>query len=230
MMISASPNRLANRTEAGQLLATELWRVHSDVKRVVVLGLPRGGVPVAAAVADRFGAPLDVVVVRKVGVPGQQELAMGAVASGGVVIRNQDVLEEAAIGERLFQRTVDTAETALKQLETEFRGDRDFPPIEGNNVILVDDGLATGSTMKAAIAALREFHPDSVTVAVPVSPKDTLADIRRIADHVVCLLVPKRFLAVAIWYRDFPQVSTGEVRRILDEHATHGSNRLSTDG
>lgn len=218
------PNRFADRTEAGHLLAAELWQHHPNLEEVLVLGLPRGGVPVAAPVAERFGAPLDVLVVRKIGFPGHGELAMGAVASGGVVIRNQTVLDEATVSESVFQREADKARSALQALEIEFRGGQESTTVEGHNVILVDDGLATGSTMKAAIGALRQRSPESVSVAVPVAPTDTLAEVSLLADEVTVLQVPKRFMAVGIWYRDFSQVSTEEVRLLLEKHRRDSAN------
>lgn len=172
----------------------------------------------ASEIAVRFAAPLDVVVVRKLGLPGHEELAMGAVASGGVVIPNETVVVGARIGESTFQRAADAAQAALTRLETEFRGERASTTVECRNVILVDDGLATGSTMKAAIAALRDRGPESIMVAVPVAPADTLSEISRLADDVVCLVVPTRFVAVGLWYREFSQVSTLEVRRLLKAH------------
>lgn len=199
------------------MLAEELWRRFSGLADVVVLGLPRGGVPVAACVAERFSAPLDVMVVRKIGVPGQEQLAMGALASGGVLIRNPGVIEEGGIAEPTFRRAVEQATADLHSLEAEFRGDRPMTAIANANVILVDDGLATGSTMQAAIEAVRTLEPASVIAAVPVAPRDTLDEIGTIADAVVCLLVPERFVAVGAWYRRFVQVSTAEVRHLLQE-------------
>lgn len=214
-MIGTSSNGFQNRNEAGAQLAEHLWHRFFHLVDVVVLGLPRGGVPVAARVAERFGAPLDVMVVRKIGFPGQQQLAMGAIASGGVVIRNLSVVEEGAVDESTFTVGVERARAELHALEAEFRGDRPMVTIANSNVVLVDDGLATGSTMKAAIEAVRILGPTSVIAAVPVAPRDTLAEIEGIADEVACLLVPERFVAVGVWYRRFPQVSTLEVRQLL---------------
>ncbi len=214
-MTRTSSRGFQNRSEAGAQLAGDLWFRFSHLVDVVVLGLPRGGVPVAARVAERFGAPLDVMVVRKIGFPGQQQLAMGAMASGGVVIRNLSVVEEGVVDDLSFTSGVERARAELQALEAEFRGDRPMVTIADSNVVLVDDGLATGSTMKAAIEAVRMLKPASVIAAVPVAPRDTLAEIGRIADEVACLLVPERFVAVGVWYRSFPQVSTLEVRRLL---------------
>jgi putative phosphoribosyl transferase len=209
--------RFTDRIEAGERLATELAVRYGHPEDILVLGLPRGGVPVAAPIAARFEAPLDVLVVRKIGFPGQDQLAMGAVASGGIVVRNTGVIDQGRVGEQAFQRGARLAAAETRRLEREFRGSRDMAPASGRNVFLVDDGLATGSTMRAAIDALRHLDPASVVVAVPVGPEDTVSELGKIADEVVCLLVPPSFMAVGVWYQRFPQVTTSEVRRLLRE-------------
>jgi putative phosphoribosyl transferase len=208
-------NRFTDRAEAGQLLADELASRCAHLTDILVLGLPRGGVPVAAPIARKFKAPLDVLVVRKIGFPGQDQLAMGAVASGGIVVRNRAVIDEGRVGEQAFQRGARQAAAETRRLEREFRGNRGIAEISGRNVFLIDDGLATGSTMRAAIDALRHLDPVSVIVAVPVGPDDTVAQIGELADDIVCLLVPRMFMAVGVWYRRFPQVTTDEVRLLL---------------
>ncbi|HEY5890769.1 MAG TPA: phosphoribosyltransferase family protein [Acidimicrobiia bacterium] len=182
----------------------------------VVLGLPRGGVPVAAEISHRLGWPLDILVVRKIGFPGHEQLAMGAVASGGITIKNQSVIADGRVSEATFMDRAAAAAGEVVALENMLR-DVASIPLSDESVILVDDGLATGSTMKAAIEAVQTKEPESVIVAIPVAPEDTLHEIAALADDVVCLLVPSPFVAVGIWYRRFPQVPTAEVRRILHE-------------
>jgi predicted phosphoribosyltransferase len=205
--------RFADRRDAGRRLAAELTQ-YAAREDVVVLGLPRGGVPVAGEVARALGAPLDVFVVRKLGVPGHEELAMGAIASGGIRVLNDDVVAAAGIGvdevERIAARELET----LTAQERSYRGDS--PPVEvrARSVIVVDDGLATGATMRAAITALRERARDTVA-AVPTAPRETCEALREIADEVVCVSTPDPFMAVGLWYRDFSPVSDDEVRRLL---------------
>lgn len=201
----------ADREEAGRRLAAEL----PALERPVVLGLPRGGVPVAAAVARALGAPLDVIVVRKLGVPVQPELAMGAVASGGVRVVNDDVLREAGVTPAVLEK-VAARELALVESRARlYRGDRPVTELGGRDVVLVDDGLATGATMRAAVAAVGAHGPSRVVVAVPVAPAETVAAFVRAGVEIVCLHVPQTFLAVGSWYRDFAQVTDEEVIRLL---------------
>lgn len=204
---------LVDRRDAGRLLARELaqYRGQSDV---IVLGLPRGGVPVAYEVAQALDAPLDVFIVRKLGFPGHEEYAMGAIASGGVRVMNADVA-----GMQIPQSMIDQA-TAREQAELErrerlYRGDRPALDLRDRTVILVDDGLATGSTMRAAVQAVRQQHPRRVVVAVPVAAFATCSDMRREADEVVCMLTPQPFRAVGLWYRNFDQTSDAEVHALL---------------
>jgi predicted phosphoribosyltransferase len=216
---------LADRRQAGKLLAQRLeqYRAGPDV---IVLGLPRGGVPVAYEVAQALDAPLDVFIVRKLGFPGHEEYAMGAIASGGVRVMNADVA-----GMHLPQSIVDAA-TAREHKELErrerlYRGDR--PPLDLRNrtVILVDDGLATGSTMRAAVQAVRLQQPRRIVVAVPVAAAATCNDLRADADEVVCMLTPEPFRAVGLWYRDFDQTSDGEVHALLAA-SCHDTSRGET--
>lgn len=203
-----------DRIDAGRILAGELRRfAHS--KHVIVLALPRGGVPVANEIARALGLPLDVFIVRKLGVPGYEELAMGAIGSGGVRILNENVLAELALTPLQLEHITQREEQELARRENVYRGARPYPVIKGNTVILVDDGIATGATMRAAIAGLRELAPHKLIVAVPVAPSDSLALIAKEVDEVVCPLVPRDFIAVAKWYDDFPQTSDDEVTKIL---------------
>jgi predicted phosphoribosyltransferase len=182
---------------------------------VVVLGLPRGGVPVAAEVARALEAPLDVFVVRKLGVPGREELAMGAIASGGIRVLNDDVVDSLRIPEEAIDAVAARELDTLQAREREYRGDR--PPIDprGRIVILVDDGVATGATMRAAIRALRDLRASQIVVAVPTAPRETCEALGREVDDVVCTTTPDPFTAVGLWYRDFAPVSDEEVRELL---------------
>ncbi|WP_214370464.1 erythromycin esterase family protein [Pseudonocardia sp. H11422] len=213
-------NRLfRDRRDAGQMLAGLLdhYRGQEDV---VILGLPRGGVPVAYEVARALGAPLDVFVVRKLGVPGHEEVAMGAIASGGVVVINDDVVRGLGITPEVIQRVAEQEGRELLRREQAYRDGRPMPELEGKTVILVDDGLATGSSMHAAIIALREHRPARIVVAVPAAPKSTCEELSALVDEVVCATTPSPFLAVGAWYWDFSQTTDEEVRDLLRAAAT----------
>lgn len=184
---------------------------------VVVLGLPRGGVPVGAEVARALGAPLDVFIVRKLGVPGHEELAMGAIAAGGVRVINQTVVSELGIGEGAIERAAAREIQELRRREVAYRGDGAPLQIEGRTVILVDDGLATGSTMRAAITAAKALEPARVVVAVPVGAAATCSELRKEADEVVCALTPMPMNAIGTWYRNFRQLSDDDVRLLLEQ-------------
>ena len=203
-----------DRISAGRDLARALvkYRKHADV---VVLALPRGGVPVAAEVAHELHAPLDILVVRKLGTPGQEELAMGAIASGGIRVLNPEIVESLGIGRKVIEEVAAREQLEVERRMKAYRGDRPWMGLEERRVILVDDGIATGATMRAAIAAVRTQNPQKVIVAVPVAPTETIAQLRRQADEVVCLATPEPFHAIGIWYRSFPQLSDDEVRRVL---------------
>lgn len=204
-----------DRTEAGQFLAEKLTG-YANRADVVVLALPRGGVPVAYEVANRLKAPLDVFVVRKLGVPGQEELAMGAIASGGVRVLNPDVLSYVRIHEAIIDQITEFETSELKRRERLYRGNR--PPLEvkGKTVIIVDDGLATGSSMRAAVKALRQKHPKKVIVAVPVGARETCDSFENQVDTLaVCAITPEPFRAVGLWYQDFSQTTDEEVRELL---------------
>jgi putative phosphoribosyl transferase len=215
MMLTA----FRNRTEAGRQLADRLWTYegHSDV---LVLALPRGGVPVAFEVARALEAPLDVFVVRKLGVPGHEELAMGAIASGGIRVLNDDVVRSLNIPDRVIEAVTARELRELRWRERAYRGDRPPPTVHGRTVILVDDGLATGSTMRAAIAALRRLEPARLIVAVPTAAPSICDEIRREADDCICEIMPDPFYAVGVWYEDFSPTTDDEVRDLLDQAAS----------
>jgi putative phosphoribosyl transferase len=206
--------KIRNREEAGNKLADRL-AAYKERQDVLVLALPRGGVPVAAPIARALKAPLDVFIVRKLGVPGHQELAMGAIASGGVRVMNMDVVRSLGISEEQIEKVADAEQRELTRRENQYRGNRDFPEISGKTVILVDDGVATGATMRAAIKALREGGAQKLVVAVPVAPPDTCEVLSREVDELVCPFRPSPFHAIGLWYEDFPQVSDETVVRIL---------------
>ncbi|GIW34132.1 phosphoribosyltransferase [Meiothermus sp.] len=205
-----------DRNQAGELLAQRLVELGYDQEpHLLVFGLPRGGVPVAYPVALRLRAPLDVWVVRKLGTPGHEELAMGAIASGGGRVLNQEIVESLQISADTIAAAEQQQRAELQRREQLYRGNRPFPNLSGQTVLLVDDGLATGATMKAAIAAAQAQHPKRLVVAVPVAPPDTVAEIQALVDEVVCLQTPAFFQAVGLWYEHFPQTSDEEVLALL---------------
>jgi predicted phosphoribosyltransferase len=208
--------RFADRRDAGRRLAERLeaYRGRDDV---VVLGLPRGGVPVAAEVATALDAPLDVFVVRKLGVPGHEELAMGAIAPGGVGVLNEDVVRSVGIREDELRAVAARERETLEAQERAYRGDAAPVDVHDRTVILVDDGLATGATMRAGIRALRGLGAAAIVVAVPTAPRETCEALTREVEDVVCATMPEPFTAVGIWYRDFRPVSDEQVRELLDE-------------
>jgi putative phosphoribosyl transferase len=208
--------RFADRRDAGAELARRLEH-YAHRPDVVVLALPRGGVPVAYEVARALGAPLDVFLVRKLGLPGHRELAMGAIASGGVRVLNDDVVRWYRIPDAIIDEAAREEQAELERRERLYREGR--PPVDlaGKVVLLIDDGLATGSTMKAAVEAVRAHGPARIVVAVPVGAPDTCGALRAIADEVVCARSPEHFNAVGQWYRDFSQTSDDEVRALLHE-------------
>jgi predicted phosphoribosyltransferase len=207
-----------DRTEAGQILAARL-AAYANRPDVLVLGLPRGGVPVAFEVARGLNAPLDVFVVRKLGVPGHEELAMGAIATGGVIVLNDEVVYGLRIPDHVIEAVVAQEQRELERRERLYRDDRPPPDVRGKTIILVDDGLATGSTMRAAVAALREQQPTRIVVAVPTAAPDICAEFRREVDEIVCVITPEPFYAVGLWYENFAQTTDDEVRELLDRAA-----------
>jgi len=204
----------ADRVEAGRLLAKELS--HKVTPNAVILALTRGGVPIGFAVADRLHLPLDVVVVRKLGVPWQPELAMGAIA-GTARILDEHMIRELRISDEDVEEIAAREEEEMKRRDDLYRGGKPALDLHGKSAVLIDDGLATGSTMTAAVRHARNLHAASVTVAVPVGSEDACARMRKLADDLVCLATPEVFLAVGEWYRDFRQVGDGEVQTLLAE-------------
>jgi len=206
--------RFHDRYEAGRRLAGEL-HAYAGRDDVIVVALPRGGVPVGYEVALALGLPLEVMQVRKLGVPGHEELAMGAIASGGVRIVSENVVEALGIPERVIATVAAAEVQELERRERVYREGRLFPEMRGRTVILVDDGLATGSTMRAAVAALRSLGAARLVAAVPVAPKESCDAVREVVDEVVCASVPERFQAVGEWYDDFSQIGDQEVSELL---------------
>src|SRR5213593_2884457 len=207
-----------NRIEAGRLLADELEK-YADRDDVIVLGLPRGGVPVANEVATRLRAPLDVFIVRKLGVPGFEELAVGAIASGGVRVLNEDVMRAIPNVDEVIELVTAKETAELERREQSYRDGRPAPELRDRVVILVDDGLATGATMRAAVAALRQRGVAKIVVAAPVGAPDTCRELEQEADETICAITPEFFQAVGQYYEDFSQTSDEEVRELLSRAA-----------
>jgi putative phosphoribosyl transferase len=209
-----------DRTEAGQILAENLSN-YADREDVIVLALPRGGAPVAAEVAKRLNAPLDVFVVRKLGLPGHPELAMGAIASGGVRVFNGEVVNALRIPDEAIDAVSAEELIELQRREKTYRAGLTPLDLEGKTVIVVDDGVATGSTMLAAISALRQLNAGRIVVAAPVIAASAYYELRRRADEVAGVITPENFYAVGLWYKDFSQTSDEEVRDLLAQAARH---------
>ncbi|HEY3025561.1 MAG TPA: phosphoribosyltransferase [Pyrinomonadaceae bacterium] len=216
-----------DRTDAGRQLAARLKR-YANRRDVLVLALPRGGVPVAYEAAKELKAPLDVFLVRKLGVPGYEELAMGAIASGGVRVLNKDIIDYLRIPDEVIDAVAAREQQELERRERAYRDDHPPPDVKDRVVILIDDGLATGSTMRAAAASLRLQKPRRIVVAVPVSSPETCDEFRSEVDEIVCAFTPEHFQGVGLWYEDFSQTSDEEVRQLLartqqQQHATSGA-------
>jgi predicted phosphoribosyltransferase len=209
-----------DREQAGRRLGA-LLADRLQAHDALVLGLPRGGVPVAYEVARALHAPLDVLIVRKVGAPGQRELAMGAVASGGTLVVNRDVVAVHELSEETVLAAAESERRALESQERALRGDRPAPEVAERTIVLVDDGLATGSTMRAAVRAMRQRGAGAIVVAVPVAPPATCALLEQEADVVACLATPEPFRAVGVWYADFEQTTDREVRELLARAASN---------
>ena len=208
--------RFRDRVDAGRTLAAELQR-YADDPDVRVLALPRGGVPVGYEVARALHAPLDVFIVRKLGLPWHEELAMGAIASGGIVVLDEDLVRRAGVSGDELASVIASERRELERRERRYRGDRAPPDITGRTVILVDDGLATGASMRAAVAAVRQERPRRVVVAVPIASPETCEAFRREVDEAVCARTPERFEAVGLWYDDFRQTEDAEVHDLLED-------------
>lgn len=204
-----------DRAEAGNLLARKLTK-YADRPDVLVLALPRGGVPVGYEVARELHAPLDVFVVRKLGVPGHEELAMGAIASGGVLVLNEDVLATLQLSDEEVDAVAAHEQLELARRERLYRGDRPAPDLHGRTVILIDDGIATGATMRAAIDAVREQEARSIVAATPTIARETYEQMRTTVDEFVAVLIPEEFYAVGQWFLDFSQTTDDEVRALLE--------------
>ena len=204
-----------NRLQAGQALASAL-ATHAGRPGVILLALPRGGVPVAAVMASQLGLPLDIVLVRKLGFPGQEEFAMGAIGSGGVCLMQADVVRDCHVPAELIDDAVRRESKEIARREQCYRAGRAAPALAGRSVILVDDGMATGSSMRVAVHVVRQAAPARVTVAVPVASQEACDALRAMADELVCLITPEPFSAVGAWYQHFGQVSDAEVTRLLD--------------
>ena len=216
-----------DRTDAGRQLAARLTR-YADRTDVLVLALPRGGVPVAYEVAKALKAPLDVFLVRKLGVPGHEELAMGAIASGGVRVLNEDLVDYLRIPDGVIDAVAAVEQRELERREHAYRDDHPPLDVKDSIVILVDDGLATGSTMRAAAAALRLQKPRRIVVAVPVSSAETCEELRSEVDEIVCAVTPEHFQGVGLWYEDFSQTSDEEVRELL-KRATQQQHHVASN-
>jgi predicted phosphoribosyltransferase len=208
--------RFSDRTEAGRELGKALLSRLGPHDDIIVLALPRGGVPVGYEVARALGAPLDVFLVRKLGFPGHEEFAMGAIASGGMRVLNDDAFRAYPVPMHLVDAAVQREMIELERREKSYRGSRPHPDLRNRTVIVVDDGLATGSTMRAAVRALRQLQPRAIVVAVPVAARETCDQFRAEVDDIICLRTPEPFQAVGLWYENFEQTSDEEVHELLD--------------
>lgn len=213
----------ADRIEAGRLLAKELTQ-YQQAPDTVVLALPRGGVPVAFEICQQLQLPLDVFLVRKLGTPGQEELAMGAIAEEGITIFNDEIIQSLGIDKELIDQAIKQQQEIIDERAIRYRQKRKALPLENKTVILVDDGIATGATMKAAIMAIRKRSCARLVVAVPVAPPDTLTEIQPMVDDLICLQAPEMFFAIGNWYQDFSQTSDDEVCDLLIQAARFNHN------
>ncbi|QSJ20181.1 phosphoribosyltransferase [Nostoc sp. UHCC 0702] len=216
--------KFRNRIEAGQMLAKHLT-AYANRTDVLVLGLPRGGVPVAFEVAKALNVPLDICLVRKLGVPAHEELAMGAIASGGVRVLNSEVVDSLGIDRRTIDEVATQELQELQRRDRAYRGDRPHAPVKNRTVILIDDGIATSSTIRAAIAVLRSQQAQQIVVAVPVAPATTCEQLRAEVEEVICLTTPEPMYAIGLWYKDFSQTSDEEVRDLLAKRSAVISNK-----
>ena len=207
--------KFRDRIQAGRLLAQELKPNYTDRSDVLILALPRGGVPVAFEIAEVLHAPLDVCIVRKLGVPGYQELAMGAIAAGGTRVINEDLVESLRIYPIAIARVTEREQRELERRDRLYRGSRPLPDLRDRTIIVVDDGIATGSTLKAALSTIQQQQPQRIVVAVPVAPPDVCRELKREVDEVVCLLTPQWLNSISLWYDDFSATTDEEVRSLL---------------
>jgi predicted phosphoribosyltransferase len=209
-------DKFTDRQEAGTILA-EYLKDYANKSNVIILALPRGGVPVAYEIATALAIPLDIFIVRKLGVPGHEELAMGAIASGGIVIFNKALVNQLNLEQSSIDNVLQVEQKELLRRELLYRGDRPFPELLGKTIILVDDGIATGSTMFAAVKALRKHKPASIIIAVPVAARETCEEMNTLVDKIICPLQPINFYAVGLWYENFSQTSDHEVIELLEK-------------
>lgn len=214
-----------DRTAAGKELARKL-AAYTNLKDVLVLGLPRGGVPVAFEVAKALSAPLDVFLVRKLGVPGQEELAMGAIAAGGVRVLNEDIVRGLRLSDAIIDKVIAKEQQEIERREQLYRQNYPFPVVSDRIVILVDDGLATGATMRAAIEALKQQQPSQIVVAVPVSSPEAYRELATQVNEIICVEAPQPFNSVGLWYDNFPQTTDEEVRDLLQRAVTPLSSQV----
>ncbi len=213
-----------DRTEAGKVLADRL-AAYANYPDAMVLALPRGGVPVAFEIAEALNLPLDVFVVRKLGLPGHEEFAMGAIASGGARVLNQDLIRQLSLSDEIIEHIVAREQRELERRERTYRGERPVLDVRDRIIIIVDDGLATGSSMRAAIVALRQKRPTKLIVAVPVGARITCSELEALADEVICVETPESFSAVGLWYRDFSQITDEEVNDLLERNRKNSEAR-----
>ena len=212
--VSVMTAKFRNRTEAGQMLATKL-ATYANRSDVTILALPRGGVPVAFEVAKALQAPLDICLVRKLGVPDHQELAMGAIAMHDVLVINHSIVEKLSISRDTIDRAIAIEKQELARRDRMYRGDRPLPSLHDRTVILIDDGIATGATLRAAISAIRQSDPAQIIVAVPVAPESTCTELLSVVDKVICLKKPEPLYSISYWYEDFSQTTDAEVKQLL---------------
>ncbi|HAU1652334.1 TPA: phosphoribosyltransferase [Legionella pneumophila] len=214
--MSREMERFQDRYQAGQLLGYKL-KSYANRNDVIVLALPRGGVPVAAMISEVINAPLDLMIVRKLGVPGHEELAFGALASNKITVYNEELLQYLQLSQKDINQVISQEENELARRNRTYRGDKPFPDLKNKIVILVDDGIATGASMRVAVLALRKESPRKIIVAVPVAPEDMNDIMKNVADEYVCLISPLSFNAVGLWYEDFSQTEDEEVLYLLNK-------------
>ena len=213
-----------NRTEAGKLLAKKLLPTYANRSDVIILGLPRGGVPVAYQVAKILHAPLDICLVRKLGIPGHKELAMGAIATGGIIFLNRDLVRRLKISQMAIEQVISREKQELQRREVLYRDTRPAPNLRDRTIILIDDGIATGSTIESAIFSIKQQEPNRIVVAVPVAPPDIFKILQDEVDDIVCLLAPEWLSSISLWYEDFSQTSDEEVRYLLTKSMKKDEN------
>lgn len=217
-------DKFIDRQEAGIILAEQL-KSYANQSNTIILALPRGGVPVAFEIATTLSLPLDIFIVRKLGVPNHEELAMGAIASGGTVIFNEPLMTQLNLEGSSIEGVLHAEQKELVRRELLYRSNRPAPNLPGKTIILVDDGIATGSTMYAAIQALRKHKPTSIIIAVPVAPRTTYDEMKTLVDKIVCPLTPTNFYAVGLWYENFSQTSDDQVIELLEKQINHMPQR-----